>query len=160
MSRGNGWRKNSFIRLHRLLLVKTKRTSLFFLFAITLFLFAAGCATTNEDQTVALLKQAGFKPLTASTFEKEQKLRSLKADRISTLKIPDGTVYYVYPLHAQNILYAGRAPEYSAYQNLLASEKAQEATLKSERRGADVSWTQQAEGDESWKEVWTAPSDF
>jgi len=140
--------------------VKTRLTLLFHLLATVLLFLMAGCATTTEVQTVALLKQAGFKPLTASTFERQQKLKSLKADRISALKVADGTVYYVYPLHAQNLLYAGRAPEYSAYQNLLASEKAQEATLKAERRGADVSWTQRAEGEESWQDVWTAPSDF
>ena len=140
--------------------MKTKRASLLHLFTIALLLLAAGCATTNEDRTVALLKQAGFKPLTASTFEKQQKLKSLKADRITPLKVADGTFCYVYPLHAQNILYAGRAPEYAAYQNLLASEKSQKATLKAERRAADVSWTQQTEDDENWKEVWSAPSDF
>ncbi|HEX5223048.1 MAG TPA: hypothetical protein VFZ59_26050 [Verrucomicrobiae bacterium] len=138
----------------------THLASFFQLFAAALVLLAAGCATTSEDQTVALLKQAGFKPLTAATFEKQQKLKSLQADRISKLKVPSGTVYYVFPLHAQNVLYAGRAPEYAAYQGLLASEKAREATLQAERRDADASWTQPAEGDEIWKDVWTAPSDF
>ena len=140
--------------------MKTRLILLYPSFIAALLLVAAGCATTNEDQTVALLTQAGFKPLTASTFDKQQKLKSLKPDRISTVKAADGTIYYVYPLHAQNLLYAGRAPQYSAYQNLLASQKAQAATLKAERPGADVSWTERADGDESWKGVWTAPSDF
>jgi len=141
--------------------MKNKLTSLFSVFAtVALMLIHLSCATSSESQTVALLKQAGFKSLTASTFEQQQKLKSLKPDRISTVKAANGTIYYVYPLHAQDLLYAGRSAEYSAYQNLLAAQKAQAATLKAERPGADVSWTQRAEPDESWRDVWTAPSDF
>lgn len=131
---------------------------------MALVLTIAGCATSNKQSTVTLLQQAGFKPLPASTFEKQQKLKSLKPDRLVTVKAANGTVYYIYPLHAQDLLYVGREAQYSSYQNLLAAQKAQAATIKAERRNADVSWSQQAEadrgGDQGWQDVWSAPSDF
>ena len=96
----------------------------------------------------------------ATTFEKQQKLKSLKPDQISTVKSTNGTIYYVYPLHKEDLLYVGKAADYSKYQDLVASQKAEAATVKAERLGADVSWTQKAESDESWSDVWTAPSDF
>lgn len=132
---------------------------------VALVLTMAGCATPTEQSTVALLQQAGFKALPASTFEKQQKLKSLKPDRLVPVKAATGTVYYVFPLHAQDLLYAGRAPEYAVYQNLLAAQKAQAATLKAQqRRDADTSWSQQAEAsrgaDHGWEDVWSAPSGF
>lgn len=128
-------------------------------------LAVVGCATSNEQTTVPLLQRAGFKALPASTFEKQQKLKSLKPDRLVPVKAATGTVYYVYPLHAQDLLYAGRAPEYAVYQNLLAAQKAQAATLKAQqRRDAGTSWSQQADAsrgaDHGWEDVWSAPSDF
>lgn len=128
-------------------------------------LVLTGCATSTEQATVPLLQQAGFKALPAATFEKQQKLKTLKPDRLVTVKSANGTVYYVYPLHAQDLLYAGRAPEYAAYQKLVAAQKAEAATLKAEqRRNADTSWSQQADAprgaDQGWEDVWSAPSDY
>ena len=128
--------------------------------SMALLVIVAGCATSNEQSTTALLKRAGFRAMLATTFEKQKKLKTLKADRISTVKAANGTVYYVYPVHSEDLLYVGRSAEYATYQNQLASQKAQAATLKAERPGADVSWSQQVESDESWRDVWTAPSDF
>ena len=98
--------------------------------------------------------------MVATTFEKQQKLKSIKPDQISVLKSANGMIYYVYPLHSEDLLYVGKASQYSTYTNLVATLKAEAATLKAERPGADVSWTREAEGDESWHDVWTAPSDF
>ena len=140
--------------------MKTRLILSLTVFAMALLVGVTGCATSKETRTVALLKQAGFKAMVATTFEKQQKLKTLKTDRISTVKATNGTIYYVYPVHADDLLYAGRFPEYSAYQKLVAAQKAEAATLKAERPGADVSWTERAESDESWKDVWTAPSDF
>jgi len=140
--------------------MKTKFTGLMFVLASAFLIAMAGCATSREEQTTTLLRRAGFRAMVATTFEKQQKLKSLKADQISTVKSANGTLYYVYPLHSEDLLYVGKAAQYATYQNLVASQKAEAATLKAERPGADVSWTQQAEGDESWRDVWTAPSDF
>lgn len=130
-----------------------------------LVLAVAGCATSPEQSTVPLLQQAGFKALPASSFEKQQKLKSLKPDRLVTVKAASGTVYYVYPLHDQDLLYAGRAPEYSTYQNLLAAQRSRAAATKArQRRDTDAGWSQRTEAarsaDDGWEEVWSAPSDF
>jgi hypothetical protein len=144
-------------------LMKTKMT-LLLAFLTALVLVAAGCASSKENQTIGLLKQAGFKAMSASTFEKQQKLKTLKADQLSTVKGAGGQIYYVYPLHAQNLLYVGRSAQYSAYQNRLQTQKAEAATLKVERsQRADQSWSQSVESPEgtdgSWEDVWSAPSD-
>jgi len=140
--------------------MKTKSKLLWAALLPMLLLAVAGCATSREAQTTELLKQAGFKPMPAATFEKQQHLKTLKPDRISTVKTPGGQVYYVYPLHARNLLYVGKTAEYTAYQNLQQSLQAQERTIKAERsQRSDVSWTQQSEGGSSWEDVWTAPTD-
>ena len=136
-----------------------KATLLLYSFLTPLLLVFIGCASTHQAETVTLLKQAGFKSMAATTFERQEKLKALKPDRISTVKGASGTVYYVYPLHGQNLLYAGRAAEFSTYQNLLATMKSEKATIKAEQPGADASWTNEAAGGESWREVWTAPED-
>lgn len=141
--------------------MKTKLVLLLWSVATTaLFLLTTGCVTSKETQTTTLLRRAGFRAMMATTFEKQERLKSLKADQISTVRSTNGVVYYVFPLHSEDLLYVGKTSEYSAYTNLVAQQKAEQATLKAERRSADESWTQQAEGDESWRDVWTAPSDF
>lgn len=153
--RGSGWKKRDYSNC-----MKTKFKLLLSTIIAALVLVIAGCATSKEKQTTALLRRAGFRVMVATTFEKQAKLKSLKPDQISTVKSTNGVVYFVFPLRSEDLLYVGKASEYSAYTNLVAEQKAEQATLKAERRGADVSWTQQAEGDESWRDVWTAPSDF
>ena len=140
--------------------MKPKLTLLSSIISASLVLVAIGCATSKEKQTTALLRRAGFRAMVATTFEKQERLKSLKADQITTVKSTNGVVYYVFPLHSEDLLYVGRAPQYSTYTNLVGEQKAEQATLKAERPGADASWTQSAEGDESWRDVWTAPSDF
>lgn len=130
--------------------------------ASVLLLAVAGCATSRESQTVPLLRQAGFKPMPASTFEKQQHLKTLKPDVITTVKGTGGQLYYVYPLHAQDLLYVGRAAEYTAYNKLQASLQSQEATLKAESSSREnTSWSLQSEssssGDSGWEDVWSAP---
>ncbi|MFO1514685.1 MAG: hypothetical protein U1F83_17540 [Verrucomicrobiota bacterium] len=96
----------------------------------------------------------------ATTFEKQQHLKTIKADRISTVKTAGGQLFYVYPLHGKNLLYVGKAAEYTNYQNLRQNLQSEEATLKAERSpNSDVSWTDQVESGSSWSDVWSAPAD-
>ena len=140
------------------------KITLLLTFVCALALGMAGCATSKESQTTSLLEQAGFKVMSASTFEKQQKLKTLKADQLSMVKGAGGQVYYVFPLHAQTLLYVGRNAQYSAYQNLRLTQKAEAATLKVERsQRTDESWAQsvesQGDGNGSWEDVWSAPPD-
>lgn len=134
--------------------------ALWFVAVLTL----VGCASSPESSTLSLLQQAGFRPMAASTFEKQQKLKMLKPDRLVTLKAASGAVYYVYPLHTRNLLYVGREAQYAAYQNLRAAQNAGSATTQTGRRKADGGWSQAADASdgsyESWEDVWSAPSDF
>ncbi len=140
--------------------MKTKLTRLMSLLAATLMLVVAGCATSRETTTIDLLKRAGFKAMLATTFEKQQHLKTIKADRISSVKTAGGQLFYVYPLHGKNMLYVGKAAEYATYQNLRQNLQSEEATLKAERSTrSDVSWTDQVESGSSWSDVWSAPAD-
>lgn len=140
--------------------MKTKFTILMSLLVATLMLAVAGCATSREATTTDLLNRAGFKAMLATTFEKQQHLKTIKPDQISTVKTADGRLFYVYPLHSENLLYVGRAAEYAKYQNLRQDLQSQEATVKAERSvRSDVSWTDQVESGSSWSDVWSAPAD-
>jgi len=140
--------------------MKTKSRLLLASILTTVLLAVIGCATTREAQTTELLIQAGFKTMPASTFEKQQHLKSIKPDRISTVKGGSGQVFYVYPLHAKNQLYVGKSAEYNAYQSLLQNLRSEEQTIKVESsQRSDTSWSRTAESDSSWEDVWSAPTD-
>ena len=71
------------------------------LLAVALFggllLLAAGCASTKPvQQTETMLRQAGFKPVAASSERQIQHLQSLPADKLTVLKLK-GKTFYVFP---------------------------------------------------------------
>ena len=64
-----------------------------------------------------LLVTAGFKTFPADTPAKQTLLKSLTADRISTIQ-RNGKTYYVYPQLATNSALVGTQKEFTNYQQL------------------------------------------
>jgi uncharacterized lipoprotein YmbA len=64
-----------------------------FLVAFALLAFAVGCATTQ--QTENLLSAAGFKTVIASTPKQQQHLKTLKPDKLTSVK-RNGKTYFVF----------------------------------------------------------------
>jgi hypothetical protein len=91
---------------------------------------ATGCATSKEKQAVQqrqeMLLAAGFKVIPATTPDQQQQLKTLPAGRVSAVR-RKGQVYFVYPVHAANVLYVGKNTQYLAYQQL--AQKAQVQVL-------------------------------
>jgi LPS O-antigen subunit length determinant protein (WzzB/FepE family) len=142
--------------------MKTKPILFLVVLSTALALMAASCVTSKEKQTTALLTQAGFKILPASDFEKQEKLKTIQAGQVSTIKGADGELYYVYPVHAQDLLYVGRSAEFTNYQTLLHNQQVLTQNLKAERAARAAAkrerQTESTSGNQSsWEEVWSAP---
>jgi hypothetical protein len=114
------------------LLALRKGISTFLITLASLALVAGltGCATSKEKQAAQqkenMLVAAGFKVITATTPSQQQMLKTLPAGRISAVR-RYGQVYFVYPVHAQNLLYVGQNSQYLAYQQ--AAQVTTEDTL-------------------------------
>ena len=107
------------------------------IFAATLIVLVAGCATTK--QTEDLLSAAGFKPRPAATAKQEAQLKSLPAHTVSSVQ-KNGKTYFVYPDVARNVLYIGQPAEYEQYKKLREQQKwAEEQVNPAEQMQVD-SW--------------------
>jgi hypothetical protein len=109
------------------------KTYVMFLVALActaLVALPTGCATSKEKQAVQqrqeMLLAAGFKVIPATTPDQQQQLKTLPAGRVSAVR-RKGQVYFVYPVHARNVLYVGKNAQYLAYQQL--AQKAQVKVL-------------------------------
>jgi hypothetical protein len=100
--------------------MKRRLNSMKFLAALALLAFAAGCATTQ--QTENLLSAAGFKTVTASTPEQQQRLKTLEPGKITPVK-RRGKTDFVFPDPAHNQLYVGGQAEHQKYQQLRLQKK-------------------------------------
>ena len=98
--------------------------------AVALVALATGCATSKEkqaeQQTENMLLAAGFKAIPATTPDQQQQIKTLPAGRVSAVR-RKGQAYFVYPVHARNILYVGKNAQYLAYLQL--AQKAQVQVL-------------------------------
>ncbi len=81
---------------------------------------AIGCSTTKDKES--LLSEAGFKMVSADTPEKEAHLKSLPADKLTSVQ-RNGTLYYTFPDPKQNVLYVGGEPQYQQYRKLRQQEQ-------------------------------------
>jgi hypothetical protein len=84
--------------------------------------FLTGCVTSKEKQAaqqqrVNMLLASGFKAIPATTPDQQQQIKILPAGKVSAVR-RKGQAYFVYPVHAQNILYVGKNTQYLAYQQL------------------------------------------
>lgn len=103
---------------------------------ILLLSWISGCAT-NPRRTEGYLAASGFKVMPATTPEQLQQLNTLPNEKITVVK-RQGQVYFVYPDKAQNQLYIGQNAQYSAYQNLLLSQKALQQGLQADQNAANA----------------------
>ncbi len=121
--------------------------------AVALLLLIAGCATPQHTET--FLTAAGFKLVPATTPKQEQRLKSLKPGKITTVQ-RNGKTYYVFPDAAHNRIYLGTPNEYQNYQQILADNKIAEQ----DRMGAEM---ESADGEDfndwdSWEVITFVPN--
>jgi len=95
--------------------------------AVALSMLAASCASTDAPPTAspqveALLVQAGFKTVVASTDKALQQLPTLPAGQVTAVT-QTGKNWFVYPDLPKNRVYVGTQKEYTAYLRLRAQNK-------------------------------------
>jgi hypothetical protein len=102
-----------------------------------------GCATSKEKQAIQqtenMLMASGFKVIPATTPDQQQQLKTLPAGRVSAVR-RKGQAYFVYPVHARNVLYVGKNAQYLAYQQL-AQQAHVEVLVHQEDQAIDRSLT-------------------
>jgi hypothetical protein len=87
----------------------------------------SGCTSTSSKATQqaqkqeAILKQCGFKTVSANTPAQIQKINTLPPGKISVVK-RNGNRYYVYPDSARQLLFVGGDFQYLKYQNYLTDQ--------------------------------------
>jgi hypothetical protein len=91
-----------------------------FVAALALLAFALGCATTHQPEK--LLSEAGFKTVSASTLQQQQRLKTLEPGKITPVT-GDGKTHFVFPDPAHNQLYVGGQAEHQKYQQLRLQHK-------------------------------------
>ena len=104
--------------------------------AFALVVGAPGCATKQPYSTASLLASSGFKVIPATTPEQQQQMKTLPNGKVSKV-VRNGTTYYVYPDHTQNVLYVGKQEQYQTFQNDLDGLQlaAEDAKAARESRG-------------------------
>jgi len=94
----------------------------------------AGCATSAQkaaaQQKEDMLQAAGFRIISASTPAQQQLLKTLRPGRVSAVQ-RKGQGYFVYPVHAKDLLYVGTNAQYLAYQQT-AQATEEDALVKQE----------------------------
>ncbi|HAB19821.1 MAG TPA: hypothetical protein PLX89_13935 [Verrucomicrobiota bacterium] len=100
-------------------------------------LLAASCSTTK--QTENLLSAAGFKVVPATTPQQQAHLKTLPPDKV-TMVPRDGSVYYVYPDPAQQVLYVGQEAQYQEYQRLRLQNQLAEEKVEAAQMNSEASW--------------------
>ncbi len=95
--------------------------------AVALSMLVAGCASTEAPPTAspqveALLVQAGFKTVVASTDKALQQLPTLPPGQVTAVT-QTGRNWFVYPDLPKNRVYVGTQKEYTAYLRLRTQNK-------------------------------------
>jgi hypothetical protein len=114
--------------------MKNKSALFLALGVLTLGVLMLGCSTTK--QTENLLSAAGFKIMPATTLEQQAHLKTLPANKVTTV-VREGKTYFVFPDTKQQVLYVGQQAQYNEYQRLrlqkqMAEDQVQAAELNSE----------------------------
>jgi hypothetical protein len=95
-----------------------------FIGAIALLVLTVGCANTQHTEN--LLSAAGFRTVLANTQQRQEQLKALPPDRVTSVQ-RNGKNYYVYADSGDNQVFVGTPFEYQKYQQLrLASNLAQD----------------------------------
>jgi hypothetical protein len=122
-----------------------------FLASLVLVAGLAGCATSAQraatQQKEDMLQAAGFRIISATTPAQQQLLKALPTGRVSAVQ-RKGQVYFVYPVHAKDLLYVGTNPQYLAYQQA-AQVTDEDALVKQEMEAIKLSVSSPA-----WNAPW------
>ena len=113
------------------------RISQYSIIAIALAALAIGCATNQF--TESMLSAAGFKAMPATTPQQQAHLKTLPADKVTTV-VRDGKTYYVYPDKAHQMLYVGQAAQYQEYQKLRVQNQLAEEQITAAELQPDGAW--------------------
>src|SRR5580765_3783901 len=98
---------------------------------------ASGCTTTSQKEN--MLSAAGFQTVPADTAEKEQHLKSLPADKLTTAQ-RDGKLYYTFPDPKKNVLYVGQEQQYQKYRQLRLEKQMADEELNAAEMNNDAAW--------------------
>jgi hypothetical protein len=98
---------------------------------------ASGCSCPKQKEN--MLSAAGFKMMPANTPQREEHLKSLPDDRLTTANL-NGHNYFVFPDRAESMLFVGQEPQYQQYQrmrleNQLAEERVYAAEITDDWAG-------------------------
>lgn len=96
--------------------MKLTQTAFRFLSAITLSMWAVGCASQLQDKA-NIAVAADFKVITPSKPDQQAILRKLPADKVTLIDY-EGKPYYVLPDLKNNRAYVGGPKQYEEYQRL------------------------------------------
>ena len=114
--------------------MKTISTVMIALVSLALLAGSTGCSIFKQKQTVQqkedMLKTAGFKVIPATTPDQLRMVKTLPTNRVSAVR-RKGQVYFVFPVRAQDALYAGNNSQYLAYQQL-AQQPREQTMIKQE----------------------------
>jgi hypothetical protein len=80
-----------------------------------LLVLASGCSCPERKEN--MLSAAGFKMMPANTPQREEHLKSLPDDRLTTANL-NGHNYFVFPDWAESALFVGQEPQYQHYQKM------------------------------------------
>jgi hypothetical protein len=104
-------------------IMKTILTSFKFIAAVSLLVWAAGCASTGHVKTTEqMLTEAGFKRVVANSDQQISHLKTLPVDKLTVVKL-NGNTRYVFPDPAHNLIYVGNLEQYQTYQQILSYNK-------------------------------------
>ena len=100
---------------------------------------ASGCSTTSTTRNSEnMLSAAGFKAVPATTPQREEHLKSLSDDRLTTVNL-NGHNYFVFPDRAENVLFVGQESQYQRYQKMRLDNQMPEASVHTAEVGDE--WT-------------------
>jgi hypothetical protein len=96
--------------------------------ALAVLSLIVGCMSNAQFKDSELTK-AGFKTVPATTPAQQAKLKSISQTKITKTQ-RKGTMYYVFPDAANNVLYVGKQAQYNVFrQNKAAMEARQNYTM-------------------------------
>jgi hypothetical protein len=102
-----------------------------------LMALAIGCSTTKEREN--MLSAAGFRMVPADTPDKQARLQSLPADKITPVQ-RDGKTYYTFADPKNNVLYVGQEPQYQEYKKLRYQKQLADEQLSTAEMYNDAAW--------------------
>jgi hypothetical protein len=102
-------------------------TSMSAILSAAALLVASGCCSTGQKEN--MLSAAGFKALPANSPQREEHLKSLSDDGLTTVNL-NGHNYFVFPDWDQSVLFVGQERQYEQYQKMRLQNQLPEAGVE------------------------------